>query len=82
MSWVWRGEKDVYPYSHLIGLDLRASLSKDQWVALVVDLMRSTMGEDVPVEKMRAEIIQRIDVLHAAGIVAGKLPKRYPRRGA
>jgi len=82
MSWVWRGGNDIDPYSHLIGLDLRADLSKDQWIALVVDMMRSSMGEDVPVDMMRAEIIQRIDVLHAAKIVARKLPKRYPRRGA
>ena len=73
----------MYPYSDLIGRDLRADLSKDQWLALVVDLLRSSMGEDTPVENMRAEIVQRIDALHGANIVATTLPKkRYPRGSA
>ena len=70
----------TYPHSKLIGYDLVRDLSKEQWLALVVDLLQSSISEDVSVEIMRGEIIERMDAMYAAGIVPRTLPRGRYRR--
>lgn len=73
----------TYPYTAAVGYDLRDDLGKEQWIALTVDLIRASLGEDADTDAIRAEIVDRIDVLHGNGIVPRTLPKsRYPRREA
>lgn len=72
----------TYPLSWILGEDLRHDMVKDQWIALVVDMMRSMHGEDVSADVMRADILQRMDALHGSGNVPRTLsPVRYPRNG-
>lgn len=65
------------PYG--VGYDLEREVSKHQWMALAVDLLRAEHGEAASLQVIREAIAERLDVLHAAGIVPRTLPRRYSR---
>lgn len=74
-------DSPTYPYTQAVGYDLRDDLGKEQWIALTVDLIRASIGEGADSDAIRAEIVERVDILYANGIVPRTLPKsRYPRR--
>lgn len=65
------------PYG--VGYDLERDVSKHQWLALAVDLLRVELGEAVPVGELRAAVAERLDTLHTAGVISRALPRRYAR---
>lgn len=68
-----------YPLTHVVGLDLFGALSKDHLAALVVDMHRATVGEDVADATLPAAIAARLDILATAGLVPRSVPARFPR---
>jgi len=69
----------AYPLTPVVG-ELERLVGKEQWLALVVDLLRAQLGEDVATdERIRAEVAARLDVLHANGLVPRTVPARLPR---
>lgn len=75
------GSNASYPYTPVVG-ELAGLVGKEQWLALVVDLFRVQLGEDVTEERIREEIATRLDVLHTAGLVPRTVPPRFPRATA
>lgn len=60
--------------------ELATLVVKQQWLALVVDLVRERNGEGISDEEVQAFVARRLDVLKDAGVVPGTVPKRVPRR--
>lgn len=71
-----RAGSDVdYPYTSVVG-ELATLVSKEQWLALTVDLVREQVGEDVADEALQAFVVRRLDVLKNAGVVPRSVPAR------
>lgn len=73
------GSAVSYPTSPAVGPNLLARVGKEQWLALVVDLLREYEGPELSDDRLQGLIAQRLDVLHAAGIVPRSVPAAWPR---
>lgn len=69
----------AYPLTRVVGDDLAATVAKEQWIALVVDLLRAQLGEDATDERIRGEVALLLDTLHGNALVPRTVPKRLPR---
>lgn len=73
------GSTATYPLTSAVG-ELAGIVGKEQWLALVVDLLTAQLGEDVATdERVQAEITARLDLLHSNRLVPRTVPARLPR---
>lgn len=72
------GSTVAYPLTPAVD-ELARLVGKEQWLALVVDLLREFEGPDLDDQTLRRLIVDRLDILHSAGLVPRTVPARVAR---